>query len=100
MAYILHFSTGWTRRSRGELLWRWSRCRFWCVDALDLDRALRHQRGDSTDGGQGGRQRSTHHTEGERELGDGASVLLDRDLADVALVEEVLERVDDLAAFG
>src|SRR5215472_8743791 len=46
------------------------------------------------------RHRCPPNTESQRKFGDGSVLLLDGDLADIALMDEVLDGVDELTALG
>src|SRR5262249_2329187 len=65
-------------------------------DPLDLDRALGEHGRNGTDGRQHRRQHRADDADGQREFDHRPALLLDDDAADVALVNDLLDRVEQL----
>ena len=70
----------------------------WSVAGYD-DREVGGVDRDGSYGGEDGGDEQTHQADGDRQLKDRVPLgVLDHDVSDVALVEEVLHRVDELVA--
>jgi hypothetical protein len=90
------------RNGRGggapSLLARWRRGLLFDL-ALDLDRAIRHERRNHRHGGQDRCEHGSHDANRQRELGDDPIALLDDNAADVAFANQLLDLIDELTAF-
>src|SRR5438046_634522 len=68
------------------------------VNPLDLDRALLDRCGDRSNGRKNRSENGANHPDCERKLGDRVRIVLDDYAADVAFVDEPLDRVHELFA--